>query len=321
MKDRDKDAIEKLIRLTGPRPAVPDETAQRVKEAVHQHWRESVEDRRRPRRIRAGFAMAAAAAILFTIGLVAWNNLGPLSGNQDPVVVLAVSGSTQWNVGDHLDTGALVTTPEDGGLAIGTGPLQSVRLDSGTTVRLLTPDTLALDQGAVYVDSRGSGGDEAPDLTIRTSLGDFREIGTQFEIRLSEDTVRARVREGRIAVQHNENELEVVAGHEMEINYRGEVRRGEIDPASHEWGWIGELTPMMEIEGRPVLEFLEWIVRERGLQLQFEDPALYSSAGETDISGSIDGMSLDQALEAVLPTCGMTYRIHNGTLTVLRAND
>jgi hypothetical protein len=77
----------------------------------------------------------------------------------------------------------------------------------------------------------------------------------------------------------------------------------------------------MEIEGRPVGEFLDWIARERGLQLTFEDPALYVTAAETGLNGSIDGMSLDQALEAVLPTCGMTHHIQNGTLTVLRANE
>ena len=319
MNDRNKDPIEKLIQATGPRPAVPDETAQRVKEAVHSHWRESVEQSRRPRRFRTALTLAAAAVILLAVSLVVWNQIGPIGDNHSPFVVQAVSGTTSLAVGDILEVGSDLIIPEDGGIAIGTGPLQSVRLDSGTTVRLLTPDTLALDQGAVYVDSRGSGGDEAPDLTIRTSLGDFREIGTQFEIRLADQGVRARVREGRIAVEHGDEDLQVVAGQEMEINYRGELRRGEIDPASPEWGWIGELTPMMVIEGRPVLEFLEWVVRERGLQLQFEDTALYSSAGETDISGSIDGMSLDQALEAILPTCGMTHRIHSGTLTVTRA--
>ena len=321
MKDRNKDAIENLIRLTGPRPAVPDETTERVKGAVHRHWRETVEENRRIPRLRTGFALAAAAVILVAVGLFAWNGFGPAEGDRGAVLVLAVSGSTAVDVGQRLEYGADITTPADGGIAVLTAPGQSVRLDSGTTVHLIARDALRLERGAVYVDSGRSGeGDPSP-ITIRTDLGDFREVGTQFEVRLEENRVRARVREGRIAVEHGEDDLQVVAGQEMEINYRGEVRRGEIDPASSEWGWIGELTPMMAIEGRPVREFLEWITRERGLQLQFEYTALYTSAGDIRLNGSIEGMTLDEALDAVLPTCGMSYSIGNGTLLVLRADD
>ena len=320
MNDRKNDPSEKLIQATGPRPAVPEETARKVRAAVHRHWRDTVEQNRRPNRVRTVITLAAAAIILLAVSLGVWNLFRPAGDSRSPFVVQAVSGTTSLAVGDTLEFGSDLTTPADGGLAIGAGPGQSVRLDSGTTVRLLASDSLTLSRGAVYVDSRSTGENSLPALTIGTLLGDFREIGTQFEIRLSEDTVRARVREGRITVEHAGEDLQVVAGQEMEINYRGELQHGTIDPASSEWGWIGELAPMMEIEGRPVGEFLDWIARERGLQLTFEDPALYVTAAETGLNGSIDGMSLDQALEAVLPTCGMTHHIQNGTLTLLRAD-
>ena len=225
------------------------------------------------------------------------------------------------SVGDTLEPGADLSTPSDGGMTLGLAPGQSVRLDAGSALRLLEHDTLELGRGAVYVDSHRSGESDPPPITVRTGLGSFREVGTQFEVRLTSEGARVRVREGQVAFDGAQDAMEVVAGHEMEVNYRGEVRRGAIDPASSEWGWIGELTPMMAIDGRPALQFLDWVARERGLELEFQDVDLLAAAAGTTLAGSIEGMTLDQALDAVLPTCGMTYRIQDGTLTVLRTTE
>ena len=73
---------------------------------------------------------------------------------------------------------------------------------------------------------------------------------------------------------------------------------------------------MMELEGRSLREFLDWMVRERGLRLQFTSPDLAGAASEISLNGSIDGMTLDQALESVLPTCRMAHRINGDVLVV-----
>jgi ferric-dicitrate binding protein FerR (iron transport regulator) len=320
MKDRNQDPIEKRIRLTGPRPAVPDETARRVKAAVHRHWHDTVEANRRPRRLRTGLALAAAAAILTTLGLVAWDRFGTGNIDEAPVLVAAVQGSASWSSGDRLEYGSDVSTGTNGAIVLQSPTGHSIRIDANSRILLLESDLITMDRGRLYIDSSGSKEPAGNPMNIRTSLGDIRETGTQYEIRLSDTGLRVRTREGRVDVAHDQGVLVAEAGEELRIGRYGDVTRGTIRSDSGEWDWAVRLAPMMTIEGRPVMQFLGWAARERGLELQFEDVDLLAEAADTVLSGSIQGMSLDQALEAVLPTCGMTHRIHNGTLTVLRAN-
>ena len=76
---------------------------------------------------------------------------------------------------------------------------------------------------------------------------------------------------------------------------------------------------MMELGGRSLQEFLDWMARERGLQLRFASPEVAASAPGIVLNGSIDGMTLDEALESVLPTCRMSHRIEGDALLIRHA--
>jgi hypothetical protein len=73
---------------------------------------------------------------------------------------------------------------------------------------------------------------------------------------------------------------------------------------------------MMEIQGRSLQEFLDWIVRERGVRLQFTDTRVAGKAPAILLRGSIAGMTLEEATASVLATCGLTHRWERGTLFV-----
>ena len=66
--------------------------------------------------------------------------------------------------------------------------------------------------------------------------------------------------------------------------------------------------------------FLDWVAREGGWTIRFADEALRRSAPSIVLRGSIDGLTPEQALEAILPTCGLTHRIANGTVTIDRGS-
>ncbi len=328
--DRSDDRIELLLRATGRRPVVPADRADRVKTAVRAHWR--AETRRRWRRLRLwpAVAVATAATVVAAVGVGIWQRVGPSPGSEAAARVERVVHSA-WSrpasgaagtspsvlrSGDEIEVGSELATEGAGRLAIRMASGHSLRLDAGTHLRVLSERVIALDRGAVYVDSRGPSGAAVGSVEIRTPLGSIRDIGTQFEARLRNASLHVLVREGTISLDGRDSALEVAAGHALEISDEGRTVRPELTASAPEWAWIGEITPMMQIEGRSLREFLDWMVRERGLRLRFASDVLAESASEATLKGSIDGMTLDQALESVLTTCRMRHRIQQDALFV-----
>jgi ferric-dicitrate binding protein FerR (iron transport regulator) len=196
----------------------------------------------------------------------------------------------------------------------------SVRLDVGTHVRILSEQALGLDRGVAYIDSGPR--PAAPDvsLEIRTPLGVVREIGTQFEVKAEGDAVRVRVREGEVSLETGADRLRVAAGIEISVDLDGSTTRRRLPSYAPEWDWLGQVTPMMDLEGRSLREFLDWIGRERGWQIRFESGSVAASASEIILNGSIEGLTLDEALQAVLPTTGTSFHVEEGILTVEAAS-
>ena len=61
------------------------------------------------------------------------------------------------------------------------------------------------------------------------------------------------------------------------------------------------------------------IAREGGWRLNSPTQETARLAAETLLRGSVEGLTLEQALAAVLPTCGMAHRIEGGRLIVARS--
>lgn len=327
--DRSYDRIETLLRHTGRRPPVPADRARRVEATVREHWRAELRRRSsRRRRTWAAAALATAATVAAAIGLglwqrippatetaalvemvvdSAWLQLAPAAANSPPVALLP---------GAKVELGSELATERHGLLAIRMSTGHSVRIDSGTRVRLLAENVLALDRGAVYVDSIGPGGPALAAVEIRTPLGNVRELGTQFEVRQLGSSMRVRVREGKVTLDGRAAAVEVSAGHELQLGEDGSTTRRDLIPSGADWLWIAPITPLLELEGRTLQEFLDWIARERGLRVQFASAEDAAAARRTILSGSIDGMTLDEALDSVLPTCRMSHRIAGDQLLI-----
>lgn len=332
MPDEPLDRIEALLRATGRRPAVPRDRAARVAAAAREHWRSEI--RQHARRRRSYWAAGLAAAVGITTGLAVWQRTREPAPAPAPVRAARVElvQDSAWSraastaaprplrPGDEINVGSELATAERGRLALRLTTGHSVRLDARTRVSMLSNRALALAHGAVYVDSRSSSGATAGVIEIRTPLGSIRNVGTQFEVRWLTTSVRVRVREGRIAVEGAGTSVEVEAGHELEVAESGRIDRREWTSAAG-LDWIVAITPMFQIDGRSLQEFLGWMARERGLRLRFATPAAASAAPGIRLNGSVDGMTLDQALESVLVTSQMTHRIDGGVLLIQSASE
>jgi ferric-dicitrate binding protein FerR (iron transport regulator) len=313
----ESDPVARLLRLAGARPPVPAERAGRVEATVRDAWLEASARRRRARRLAWGGAVAAAAALAIAVGAAFW----PRSGG---VTVLAeverVSGAVQLQVGGgaqplvpgaRLTRGAVLLTDAGGRAALRLAGGSSLRLDVESRLRLDRPGQLALDRGAVYVDSQGG-----PSLTVQTPWGEVEERGTQFEVRLAGQTVRVRVREGGVVLAGGGGSWQAPAGEELVLAADGRLSRGKVPFHGEPWSWVQEIAPAFHLQGRTLGEFLTWVGRETGRQVRWQEPGREAAKSGHLVHGSLDGMTPDESLAAVLPTVGLAQRVEGSAIVL-----
>lgn len=320
------DNIARLLRLAGPRPAVPTERAERVRNVVQSKWRAKVRARRRMRRVLALLPAAAALAVAFSLWpssphptlvsptpLVA--RVEVLTGTGAQTLVPGATHLSRLGAGGAVFAGTTVLTGADGHAAFRLSNEISLRLDSGTRVRMKSPSELHLEKGKVYIDNAADSIERVA-VTIRTPLAVVKDVGTQFEVRLSGQSLRLRVREGTVVLHRGDQTESADGGTEVTVDADETSQRRTIPLYGPEWEWVMQIAPNLDIEGRPLEDFLSWISRETGRQIQFESEELQESASSIVLHGTIDGLSLEDALDTILPTCGLTHRAVGGKITI-----
>jgi ferric-dicitrate binding protein FerR (iron transport regulator) len=213
-----------------------------------------------------------------------------------------------------LRDGSWLETALDGRAALRLASGHAVRLDVDTRLRFLGESVLALERGALYADSHEALAGAS--LEIRTPFGVARDIGTRFELRLHLASLRVRVRDGLVNVTRRGETHEARTGAELTLHASGRVERGTVPAFGPHWQWSLEIAPAFDIEGRSLREFLQWVSLETGLRLRFRDPAVARGTASVTLSGSVEGLSPDDALGVVLPTSGLRHSVSGGVLMV-----
>ncbi|MEK6371346.1 MAG: FecR domain-containing protein [Acidobacteriota bacterium] len=310
--ENENDPIATLLQLAGRRPAVPADVTARVREAVREEWELSAR-----RRTRMRFAAAAAAVVvLIAGGLVMFRSTETVAPQSiAPRAIIAsvetMSGGAIGGDGRFLEAGAQLRAGDAMETARGaTASLHwgaaTLRLDGGTHVRLDSPRGLFLDRGAVYVASNGER------VVVSTPLGDVHDVGTEFEVRIDNDAVRVRVREGRVDLRRNGATHSAAAGVELAADARGNVTQRPIPRSGSEWDWIVRAAPAMTLEGRTLRAVVDSVCREKGLT------AVYAKGvGDARLHGTVP-LSPDQALNAALAASGLVARTDGDRLLVQR---
>jgi ferric-dicitrate binding protein FerR (iron transport regulator) len=301
----DPDAVVRDL-LRQPRPrAVDSARAARVRPAVHAAWKDAAG---RTRYWKRGFTIAAAAVLVSAIALTLANSLrergapqaaAPLASSLfiTSEVVFEHDGQARaGRVGEELGPGTRITT-YGGRAAIVLANGVELRLDSNTEITLDTERSMSLAGGALYLDSSNrTGAPESVAIVARGTV--IRDIGTRYEVRLSAQELRVRVRDGRV---------EVLSAFGM--------REAE----SGGWDWIVRATRPPQLEGRPLPEFLAWAEREGGRPIRFADPALERANAATIVYGAIERLTVEEALDVVLPSCGLARLTDGDVITIVAA--
>jgi ferric-dicitrate binding protein FerR (iron transport regulator) len=307
-REPETDAVARLLKLAGPRPPVPEERAARVKAAAREVWTRSVARERRRRGVVGLAALLTAAGLVLVFSRPA-ARVGPKVA--PPVVAVvevarglgAGTGSSpaSLHVGTAVRAGEAITTPAGAGLSLRLTVGSSVRLDAGTRLRLVSAVELALERGAVYVDT----GEAGRGVRVATPLGTVTDVGTQFETRLSPAELRVRVRAGRVTVAgHGEAET-AAAGEELTLDRSGEVHRTSVPVSGSAWDWALGLSPAFDVDGQTLGVFLQRLQSETHWRLRFSPRSLEAEVSTIVLHGSLADLEPEEALAAALATSGL----------------
>ena len=150
---------------------------------------------------------------------------------------------------------------------------------------------------------------------VVTDAGEFRHEGTQFAVAIVEGQTRLRVREGSVLWRADAGDSTVHAGTEVIIDRNGKATRRSIATAGRDWAWTESMAPEVAIENRPLLEFLEWFARETGRKLVIDDAAR-KQAASIRMHGNVRGLTVTEALSAVMATTTLRYELPEGVIRV-----
>jgi hypothetical protein len=339
--DLGEEEIAELLRAAGPGDRVPDDQVAPIRARAREAWRGQV---RRTAMLRGATRalLAVAAAVALTVAVALLRRLpampdeaGHVAAAVETVIGGATLGPGQTVVsGAKLADGATVTTASTGRAALQLASGPSVRIDVQSSVRIVSGRSLRLDRGAVYVDTRAetrAPGSNTSTVEIDTPFGTVTDRGTRFEVRLVDAAAKAmdtgssagppralaiRVREGEVRLATATATYDATAGSELLVERDGEATRGDRAPYGDDWSWVENVRPPVAIEGITCTAFLDWAARETGRRWRYTDPAAGSEAGGAVVHGSIDGLTVDEALDTVLPSCGLRHRVDGGLLLI-----
>ncbi|MES1263962.1 MAG: FecR family protein, partial [Peristeroidobacter soli] len=288
--------IERLIKLAGERDMPTAEGMERARQAAHDSWTRTLKARdtapSRTRRYLPGFALAAGMA---AVGVLLWTQR-PLPAPPELVARVATlvgnarlqepGGEAPARLALPIHAGTTLTTG-NGRIALTFGDSLSLRVDRQTRLRFDSRGQVTLLAGALYVDSGGI--NAVPALRIETPAGAVRHVGTQYQVRVDGDVTLVRVREGRVLLSRATGaSTDIAAGDELQVRGTDLRWRRGLPSFGENWEWSADIGPALEIENRPLAEFVTWVAREHGWQIRYVDEAMQTRAIDIRLHGSLD---------------------------------
>jgi ferric-dicitrate binding protein FerR (iron transport regulator) len=327
------DVMRSLLQRSRVVPSVDARRVAKAREAVHAAWLDATEPPNRSWWWTGAAAALAVIALVYGLWRQPTSGVGLTSRATTPSIVAAVQyvtgavllrdsgndGERLVRPGESLFPGAVIITGPFGRGAVILPDGVEVRMDRRTTLRVEADHRFALDAGAVYVDTTARA---APGAPIYLSVQDamVSDIGTRYEVRVFEGRMRVRVRDGLVQLRRGDRLHEAAANTELMMTRDG-VGVTRTSTFGADWDWIVAAARAPRVDGRSLAEFLAWVERESGRHVGFEDRALERAASSTIVYGTVEGLALGEALDIVLPSCGLTYRIDNSSITVVAASD
>jgi len=317
---------ERLLRANLRAHVLSPEALARIRSATEAEWRAHIKPAARSR--WAAFATAASVAALAAAG--AWAFLARGAYSEEALAQLArtegpgvVEVHTLWRdaavtVGADVKSGQSIQARGASLFALRGGG--NLRVAPGSRLEIVSGNSVRLESGEMYVDIPPGTHRDASFIAI-TSAGEFRHLGTQFAVAVNDGATRLRVREGRVQWHAADGDSTVTAGSELVIDGLRHVVRDLIDVRGASWAWTEAMAPEINIDNRPVGEFLGWFARETGRDLIIADAATQRQVTTIRMHGNIRGLEPAQALAAVLGSTSLRFQVSPDAIRVSFAGE
>ncbi len=277
--DELNDTVDDFLAVISPRPRASDSAQERV------YTKALAEFDALPVSQAYSWPMALAASIVGALALsfMAWQlTEQPLPS---PTIASISYATGEFSVSGNraelaldskrdatpLSAGSKIVTSEHGRMMLTLGTDTSVRIDVGSQIALRDAGEISLEQGRIYVDSRGD--DSA--LTVLSSGVRVTKVGTQFSVERRGEELLLAVREGkvRLGTEGGPVLLTSDSGVAQQVRLRGGrvMQRSELSFDEPEaWAWIQQARPDFATADASLYEYLAWVARETGRTLAFE---------------------------------------------------
>lgn len=301
--------VEQILKGAGRRTPIPDDVRGRLESSFRAELGKSQRQQRNTRFTAIG-ALAASVFVGFFLLLNS-----PTSVDRETVAnVLFDKGEVNWSFdsdtgplrkGNVIAKGDVIRTTEGSASISPEGSMINIRLAAGTEIVFESNETVRLNHGSIYVDADP----EAPHfpMVILANGLSVEHIGTQYLVSRQGMTIEIAVREGEVEI---ENGLDTIRS--QSENGLGEVvmfQDGDLKEQSvvstfdSRWAWASELAPALETDNLEISEFLEWVSRQSGYEIVYENVEI-----EEDhyIRGSIDTTNVFESLEVAITSSPFT---------------
>ena len=325
----DEGVAERVLREGLRTPALSPEAMQRIRAATQTEWRANVQAPTHARTRR--LSLAAAASVLMLAAAIGWNVFMTTTGDTGALLGevarfeapgLVESGylrrDVAMNPGASLRAGQSFDVRGDSLITLAGGG--NLRLARASSIQVLASNAVKLERGEIYVDiPPGSRGSDR--FMVVTPAGEFRHVGTQFAVAIVNGMTRLRVREGSVQWNATDGESTVNAGTELTIDQNRTVTRRPIPTAGRDWAWAESMAPEIDIDNRPLQEFLVWFSRETGRKLVLADDEVRMQTTTIRMHGSVRGLTAMEALSAVMAATTLRFELPEGVIRVSSARD
>lgn len=327
-------SLEQLLSKATPRP-VPDEAhTAAAREALRTEWK-GVTRRHRSRRRVLRFAVAASVlvavfALFNTMRIPAVDLLQVAAIQKSFGSIYFVSDQsivTPHDSQKSIHLGETISTGEGAGIALAWFGGGSLRLDQNTTLEFRDADSVYLHDGQIYFDSTpstlitGTQSAEPGSFVIETEYGRVTHIGTQFVTAVDGKTLKVSVREGAVDIEGQYYRSTAERGQQIQFAGRQQPQVFSFDAYGDAWNWVAERSPAVDVDGRTLPEFLNWVSRELGREIVYSDEARKIAMDPK--TNKLMGSVLDEptaALRMRMLTAGLEAHIEEGVIHVRNSN-
>lgn len=300
----ESDSIESLVKLAGPREALPED----VKSRLEAHFRAQLQEVRRGRLFRRASYFAAMAALL-VLGIMLslpeteFSELGSVLRIAGRVELIREDDRYPLSEGSVIPIGARLVSDGGGRALIGLDGSTTLRIDMNSVVDMESARQLRLSVGSVYIDTGEQAGAKSG-VTVVTEFTRIVDTGTQYLVTADELKTVVSVREGSVTIITDVTSVESKPLSDMaqQLVFSGayQLSAEQIDKHGGVWSWVQKVSPRFDTKDRPWYELLHWVSRETGRGLSFDSPEIETVARDEKIIGSFVLRAPERALADLL---------------------